>query len=76
MIDFDEIVYCNLTIIKNGKKNILKEVVYKHKDGYYKGFEVVHIDILKRLGFENKSKGFDIAKKSDEKRNNITGAYE
>lgn len=76
MIDFGEIVYCNLTIIKNGKKNTIKEIVYKYKDGFYKGFKVVNVEVLSRLGFENKADGFDIAKKSDEKRNNITGAYE
>jgi len=76
MIEIGEIVYCNLTIIKKNNEVQLKEIVYKQKDGYYKGFKVVDIDIIKRLGYENKSKGFDEVKKSDEKRNNITGAYE
>jgi hypothetical protein len=76
MIEIGEIVFCNLTILKKNVKNTLKEVVYKEKDGYYKGFKVIDIEIIKRLGFENKNKGFDLAVKNQEQRNNITGAYE
>lgn len=34
------------------------------------------IEIISYHGFKNKSKGFTEVQKSDEKRNNVTGAYE
>ena len=71
-----EILYCNLTVLKNNKKTIINEVVFKNVDGYYKGNKVLDIDVICSLGFENLSNEFTEVKKSDEKRNNITGAYE
>lgn len=76
MLQQGEIVYCNLTIINNGKKQIINRVVYKKVDGYYKGNKVLDVEIISRLGFENRVKGYDVGIKNDEKRNNITGAYE
>ena len=79
-----EIFYCNL-ILQNGKDNIyLKNVVYKDNNGYFKNtrlgikepLKVLKVDIIKSLGFENLSNEYTEIKKSDEKRNNITGAYE
>lgn len=79
-----EIFYCNLTL-QNGKDNIyLKNVVYKDNNGYFKNIrlgikeplKVLKVEVIKSLGFENLSKEYDEVKKSDEKRNNITGAYE
>ena len=79
-----EIFYCNLTL-QDGKDNIyLKNVVYKEEDGYFKNIrlgikeplKVLKIDIIKSLGFENLSNEYTEIKKSEEKRNNITGAYE
>lgn len=37
---------------------------------------ITGIEIIKELGFKNKSKEFTEVKASDEKRNKITGAYE
>jgi hypothetical protein len=71
-----EILYCNLTVLKNNKKTIINEVVFKNVDGYYKGNKVLDIDVICSLGFENLTNEFTEVKKSDEKRNNITGAYE
>ena len=76
MIEKGEIVFCNLTIIKKDKKEKIHKVVYKEVDGLYKGDRVVDVEIISRLGFENRTKGYDIGIKSDEKRNNITGVYE
>lgn len=76
MIEKGEIVFCNLTVIKKGKEEKENNIVYKQVDGLYKGNKVVDIEIISRLGFENKSKGYDIGIKNDEERNNITGAYE
>lgn len=79
-----EIFYCNLTL-QNGKDTIfLKNVVYKYEDGYFKNIrlgikkplKVLKIEIIASLGFENLTNEFTEVKKSDEKRNNITGAYE
>lgn len=76
MIEQGEIVFCNLTIINNGKKEKINRVVYKEVNRLYKGNRVLDIEIINRLGFENRAKGYDVGIKNDEKRNNITGAYE
>lgn len=88
MIQDKEIVYCNLKFKYKNKVFNLEEVVYKKTDGYYYNRRILDplnvkekvlvydIEIIKRLGFENKSKGFTEVKKSDEQRNKITGAYE
>jgi hypothetical protein len=76
MIEQGEIVFCNLTIINNGKKEKINRVVYKEVNGLYKGNRVLDIEIISKLGFENRVKGYDVGIKNDEKRNNITGAYE
>jgi hypothetical protein len=76
--------FCNLTL-QNGKDKIhLKNIVYKDEDGFFKNsrlgikepLKVLKIDIIQSLGFENLSNEFTEVKKSNEKRNNITGAYE
>jgi hypothetical protein len=79
-----EIFYCNLTLFNGKDKIILKEVVYKESNGYYKNvrlgikepLKVLNVDVIKSLGFESISNGYTEVTKSDEKRNNITGAYE
>jgi hypothetical protein len=79
-----EIFYCNLTL-QNGKDTIeLNKVVYKEENGYFKNIrlgikeplKVLKIDIITSLGFENLTNEFTEVKKSNEKRNEITGAYE
>lgn len=79
-----EIFYCNLTL-QNGKDKIhLKNVVYKDEDGLFKNsrlgikepLKVLQIDIIQSLGFENLTNEYTEVKKSNEKRNEITGAYE
>lgn len=72
----DEIVYCNLTVLRNKKKKVLPQVVYREKDGFYKGEKVLKVEVIKSLGFANNSKEYTEVKKSGEKRNSITGAYE
>ena len=87
-VELGEIVFCDLTIIHKGVKQKLEKVVYKN-DGnlFYKRnyleklkikepVKVESIEIINRLGFENKAKGFTEVKGSDEKRNKITGVYE
>ena len=87
-IKLGEIVYCDLTIEHKGNKHILKKVVYKN-DGklFYKrnhleklkikeAVKVIDVNVISRLGFENKSKEYTEVKANNEKRNKITGAYE
>lgn len=85
-----EIVFCNAKFSHNGRTHQLKEIVYKHTDGlYFNQDELVRkrkiktpvalfdIEIIKRLGFENRAQGFSEAKANDNnKRNPVTGAYE
>jgi hypothetical protein len=79
-----EIFYCNLTLQKEKEILYLKNVVYKETNGYFKNIrlgvkeplKVLKVEVIKSLGFENLSNEYDEVKKSDEKRNNITGAYE
>lgn len=78
-----EIFYCNLTVDYKGKPTLVKEVVYKETDGYYRKksmftepVKVLKVDIIKSLGFEVEQSGHTEVKKSDEQRNKITGAYE
>ena len=87
-VKIGEIVYCNLTIEHKGNKHILKEVVYKNNNElFYKrthleklkikeAVKVIDVDVISRLGFENKSKEYTEVKANNEKRNKITGAYE
>ena len=71
-----EIFFCNLTVLDKKKEITHKRVVYKDVNGFYKGNKVLNIDVICSLGFENNTKDFIELNKSDEKRNNITGAYE
>jgi len=88
LIKQGEIVYCNLKFRFDKKVYELKEIVYKQTDGYYyerrfleplkikEKVRVYDIEILARLGFENKNIGYTKAVKNEEQRNKITGAYE
>tara|TARA_R110000744_G_scaffold330811_1_gene436272 strand:+ start:31 stop:306 length:276 start_codon:yes stop_codon:yes gene_type:complete len=87
-IELGEIVYCDLTIIHKGVKHKLKKVVYKNNGKlFYKkshleklnikdSVKVIDVNVISRLGFENKSKEYTEVKANNEKRNKITGAYE
>jgi len=87
-IKLGEIVYCDLTIEHKGNKHILKKVVYKNNGKlFYKKshleklnikdlVKVIDVNVISRLGFENKSKEYTEVKANNEKRNKITGAYE
>lgn len=72
----DEIVYCNLTVLRNKKKKVLPQVVYREKDGFYKGEKVLNVEVIKSLGFSNNSKKYTEVKKSNETRNTVTGSYD
>jgi hypothetical protein len=79
-----EIFYCNLTLQDGKNKVDLKNVVYKDEGGLFKNtrlgitkpLKVIKIDIIASLGFENLTNEYTEVKMSNEKRNEITGAYE
>jgi len=62
-----EIVLCNLKFKHNRKSYYIKDVVYKYTDGYYRRARVLsklnihdkvkidELEIIRRMGFENKS---------------------
>jgi len=87
-VKLGEIVYCNLKIKHNKRTHELNKVVYKKTDGFYYNKRILDdfnikekvlvcsVEVISRLGFESKSKGFTEVKASNEKRNKITGAYE
>lgn len=87
-IGFKEIVFCNIEFVYKKKQYKLDEVVYKYIDGFYYNKRILDrigvkskvfvtkLIIIKRMGFENKSKEFTEVKKNEEQRNNITGTYE
>ena len=67
-VELKEIVYCDLTILHNKKKHILRKVVYKNIGGTYyhmqilneikikEQVKVIDVKIIARLGFESKLK--------------------
>lgn len=63
--------------IKENKKIIIKDnCVFCINDKYYKKNEIIEIVNYKKIGVKNNTKAFTEVKASNEKRNNITGAYE
>ena len=66
-VKLGEIVYCNIYATHNKVEVVFKEVIYKNDgSGFYKGRELVkhkitepikinRIEVIKRLGFENKN---------------------
>jgi hypothetical protein len=87
-VSLKEIVFCDLTISYKNKIYELKKLVYKNDGNMFynkkvlsklnisEPVDIVGINIISRLGFENQSKEFTEVKRNDEIRNNITGAYE
>jgi len=71
-----EIIFCNLTVIDGKKEKIIEKCVIFKCDTIYKKQTIKKVEFITSLGFENKAIGFTEVSKSDEKRNNITGAYE
>lgn len=63
--------------VKNKKSNkIIENAVFTEGAINYKEYEIVKIISFKYVGKTNENKGFTEVKASNEKRNNITGAYE
>lgn len=60
---------------KKGIKTI-KEAVFREDATHYKKMEIVEVVSFKIVGQTNPLKSYTEVKASNEKRNNITGAYE
>lgn len=71
-----EIFFCDLIVIKDKKEIKIKNVVWLETETHHKKMEIKQVIKIKSLGFQSLQTGFTEVKKSDEKRNNITGAYE
>jgi len=71
-----EIFFCDLIVIKDKKEVKINKAVWLDGETHYKNMEIKKVTKITSLGFQNRQNGFTEAKKSDEKRNNITGAYD
>ena len=64
-------------IVLDGKNKLkIKNAVFKEGDVYYKDRKIIEILYYKNVGQTSTIKSYTEVKASDEKRNNITGAYE
>ena len=64
-------------LVKDKKTNrTIDNAVFTEGATHYKGFEIVKLISIKFVGKTNASKEYTQVKASNEKRNNITGAYE
>jgi hypothetical protein len=70
------ILYGDIIVIDGKKEKTLKEVVFTEGDTIYKKMIIKKILTFKIVGQTNILKSYTEVKASDEKRNNITGAYE
>jgi hypothetical protein len=70
------ILYGDIVVIDGKKEKTLQEVVFTEGDTIYKKMIIKKILTFKIVGQTNTSKSYTEVKASDEKRNNITGAYE
>lgn len=71
-----EILYCDLIVIKDKKEISIKGVVLLEGETIYKNMPIKDIHKIKSLGFQTLSTGHTVVQKSEEKRNNVTGAYD
>ena len=63
-------------MLKDKKQLKIEKVVWMETETYHKKMEIKEVIKIKSLGFQSIKTGFIEAKKSDEKRNDITGAYD
>ena len=70
------ILFGDLIILDGKNKITIKDAVFKEGDLYYKKKQIIKILSFKNVGQTSIIKTYTQGKASDEKRNNITGAYE
>jgi hypothetical protein len=71
-----EIFFCDLVVIKDKKPFKIEKCVWLEGETVYKRMEIKEVIKIKSLGFQANTEGFTTSEKSNEKRNNVTGAYE
>ena len=70
------ILYGKIKVL-DGKKEVIEEhAVFTEGVEYWKKKKILEIIDVKCVGHTNTSNNYTEVKRSDEKRNNITGAYE
>jgi len=70
------ILFGDIIVIEKNKDKNIKNAVFCEGDLIYKNMPIKKILTFKIVGQTNISKSYTEVKASDEKRNNITGAYE
>jgi hypothetical protein len=71
-----EILFVNLIVTDGKKQKVIEKCVILKGDTIYKKHKIIKSEFIRSLGFENKATGFTEGIKSDEKRNDVTGAYD
>lgn len=70
------ILYGDIIVIDNKKQKTIKDAVFTEGDEWYKNNKIIKVLNSKIVGQTSINKSFTEVKASEEKRNNITGAYE
>lgn len=70
------ILFGDIIVIDNKKQKTIKDAVFTEGDELYKNNKIIQVLNTKIVGQTSINKAFTEVKASDEKRNNITGAYE
>lgn len=71
-----EIFFCDLIVIKDKKETLIKNVVWMETETQHKKMEIKKVIKHKSLGFQSLNRQYSEVSKSNEKRNDITGAYD
>lgn len=71
-----DILFGELLVKDKKETKTIKDAVFLLDDKIYKGMEIIKVISYKKVGKTNASKEYTEVKASNEKRNNITGAYE
>lgn len=71
-----KILYGDIEVQDAKGKSIIKDAVFLEGDTEYKRKKILKVICFKEVGETHTSTKYTEAKASDEKRNNITGAYE
>ena len=71
-----DILYGTIIVMDKKKQKTIEKAVFTDGDLQYKGMNIVKIVNFKKVGQTNVNTSYSEVKASNEKRNNITGAYE
>lgn len=76
MIMRKNICFGSIKVKDKKSESYIVNAVWTEGDLTYKGMEIINVISFKYVGQTNITKSYTEVKASDEKRNNITGAYE